>query len=216
MLLESRRMTNTVSLSDATPPLTGAGSPPTAEAWAAAFAVALPYQAFLDRHATPEQQERWNAFHARVELTAAQRALLGGFTRRIPVLLLAGAWCGDCVNQCPIFAHFAEAAPSIDLRLLDRDALPKIAAHLKVCGGQRVPVAAFFSEDFTPILFYGDRTLAAYRTSAAAQLGSSCPTGAVPPPSDAINAVVADWLDQFERVHHILRLSARLRQKHGD
>lgn len=209
-------MTINASLSDATPQLTGAGSPPTAEAWAATFAVALPYQAFLDRHATPEQRDRWAAFHSRVELTTDQRALLGGFSRRMPVLVLSGAWCGDCVNQCPIFAHFAEAAPAIDLRLLDRDALPEIAAHLKVCGGQRVPVAAFFSEDFTPVMFFGDRTLSAYRAAAAAQLGNSCPTGAVPPPHNAIAAVVADWLDQFERVHHVLRLSARLRQKHGD
>jgi hypothetical protein len=201
---------------DATPPITDAGCPPSAEAWAAAFAVALPYDQFLDRHATPEQQERWQAFHGRVQLSDAQRALLGGFVRRMPVLVLAGAWCGDCVNQCPIFAHFAAASPAIDLRLLDRDALPEIAAHLKVCGGQRVPVAAFFSEDFTPILFYGDRTLSAYRAAAKAQLGESCPTGAVPPPADAIAGVVSDWLDQFERVHHILRLSARLRQKHED
>ena len=79
-----------------------------------------------------------------------------------------------------------------------------------------MPVAAFLSEDFTPVLFYGDRTLSAYRAAAAAQLGSSCASGAVPPPADAIAAVVADWLDQFERVQLILRLSGRLREKHGD
>jgi hypothetical protein len=209
-------MSSPVTHGTPTPPIADAGVPPTPEAWAAAFAAALPYESFLDRHATPDQRERWQAFHGRVALTAAQRALLGGFVRRMPVLVLAGAWCGDCVNQCPIFAHFAAAAPSIDLRLLDRDALPSIAAHLKVCGGQRVPVAAFFSEDFTPILFYGDRTLSAYRAAVATQLGESCASGAAPPPADAIAAVVADWLDQFERVHHILRLSARLRQKHAD
>jgi hypothetical protein len=209
-------MSATAPQPDATPTIADAGSPPTPEAWAAAFAVALPYDRFLDRHATPEQRDRWHAFHGRVQLTAAQRELLGGFVRRMPVLVLAGAWCGDCVNQCPIFAQFAAASPAIDLRLLDRDALPDIAAHLKVCGGQRVPVAAFFSEDFTPILFYGDRTLSAYRAAAAAQLGESCSTGAVAPPADAIAGVVSDWLDQFERVHHILRLSARLRQKHED
>ena len=77
-------------------------------------------------------------------------------------------------------------------------------------------MVAIFSEDFTPVLFYGDRTLSAYRASAAAMLGESCSTGAVLPPADAIAAVVSDWLDQFERVHHILRLSARLRQKHSD
>jgi len=209
-------MSSSIPLAAAPAPIAGAGSPPTPEAWAAAFALALPYDQFLDRHATADQRERWNAFHARVVLTDAQRAVLGGFVRRMPVLVLAGAWCGDCVNQCPIFAHFAAAAPAIDLRLLDRDALPSIAAHLTVCGGQRVPVAALFSEDFTPVLFYGDRTLSAYRAAAAAQLGASCATGAVPPPADAIAAVVADWLDQFERVQHILRLSGRLRQKHAD
>ena len=197
-------------------PIPSAGAPPTPEAWAAAFAAALPYAAFLERHGTNEQRGRWTAFHEKVVLTPAQRQLLGGFVRTMPVLVLAGAWCGDCVNQCPIFAHFAAAAPTIDLRFLDRDVLPDIAAHLKVCGGQRVPVAAFFSEDFTPILFYGDRTLSAYRATATAQLGSSCASGAAPPPSEAIAAVVSDWLDQFERVHHILRLSARLCETHGD
>jgi thiol-disulfide isomerase/thioredoxin len=209
-------MATPVEISSPATAIPGAGAPPTPDAWQAAFDAALPYQAFLDRHANPDQRSRWDAFHARVSLTSAQKALLGGFVRRMPVLVLAGAWCGDCVNQCPIFAHFAAAAPALDVRFLDRDARPDIAAHLKVCGGQRVPTAMFLSEDFTPILFYGDKTLSAYRAAAAAQLGSSCSSGAVPPPSDAIAAVVSDWLDQFERAQLIVRLSGRLRQLHGD
>ena len=197
-------------------PIPGAGAPPTADAWAAAFAAALPYRDYLERHATPEQRARWDASHDRASLTADQQRLLAGFVRRMPVLVLSGAWCGDCVNQCPIFARFAAAAPAIDLRFIDRDAHPEIAAHLKVCGGQRVPVAAFFSEDFTPVLFYGDRTLSAYRAAAAAQFGAGCTTGIVPPAAEAVAAVTADWLDQFERVQLILRLSGRLRQLHGE
>ncbi|MFM8803115.1 MAG: thioredoxin family protein, partial [Planctomycetia bacterium] len=142
-------MAETVPLQSPATKIEGAGAPPTADAWRAAFEASLPYQDFLARHATPDQRSRWDAFHARVALAPAQQAVLRGFVRRMPVLVLAGAWCGDCVNQCPIFAHFAAAAPSIDLRFLDRDARPEIAAHLKVCGGQRVPVVAFFSEDFT-------------------------------------------------------------------
>jgi len=209
-------MADTVMPATAAALIPGAGAPPTAEAWKIAFDAALPYHDFLARHATTDQRSRWDAFHGRVSLTPGQSRVLASFVRRMPVLVLAGAWCGDCVNQCPIFAHFAAAAPSIDLRFLDRDARPDIATHLKVCGGQRVPVAAFFSEDFTPVLFYGDKTLAAYRAAAAAQLGDSCASGAVPPPADQIAAVASDWLDQFERVHLILRLSARLRQLHGD
>ena len=200
----------------ATGQIPAAGVPPTAVAWEAAFDRGLPYGQFLERHADADQRRRWQACHDRVVLTPAQRTLLAGFVRRMPVLVLAGTRCGDCVVQCPIFDHFAAAAPVIDLRFLDRDAIPAIAAHLKVCGGQRVPVAAFFSEDFTPVLFYGDRTLSAYRASAAAQLGSSCASGAVPPAADALTAATADWLAEFERVQLILRLSGRLRQMHGD
>jgi thiol-disulfide isomerase/thioredoxin len=207
---------NVIPVAAGVPTIADAGMPPSAEAWAASFAVALPYREFLARHATAEQRERWEAVHARVSLTSAQRDLLAGFVRHMPVLVLSGAWCGDCVNQCPIFARFAEIASSIDLRFLDRDAIPAIAAHMKVCGGQRVPTAAFFSEDFTPVLFYGDRTLSAYRAAAAAELGATCPTGVAVPPADALAAVTADWLEQFERVQLILRLSGRLRQLHGD
>ena len=195
---------------------TAAGAPPSAAAWSAAFDRALPYEQFLERHGDADQRRRWQACRDRVRLNPEQRTLLAGFVRRMPVLVLAGTWCGDCVNQCPIFAHFAAAAPAIDVRFLDRDAIPAIAAHLKVCGGQRVPVAAFFSEDFTPILFYGDRTLSAYRAAAEAQFGTSCPSGLLPPETDALAAATADWLAEFERVQLILRLSGRLRQIHGD
>lgn len=198
------------------PAIPGAGAPPTPAAWETAFTAALPYREYLDRFTTPDQRSRWDAFHAQVSLTAAQKTLLGGFKRKMPVLVLSGGWCGDCMTQCPIFDHFAAASPAIDLRFLDRDARPDIAAHIKVCGGQRVPTVAFLSEDWHLVVFYGDKTLSAYRVAAAAQMGTSCATGMVPPAADAVAAATADWLDEFERVQLILRLSGRLREKHGE
>lgn len=185
--------------------------------WSTIFNDALPYAAFLDQYATPEQRRRWDAMHARVSLTEPQRVVLGGFTRRMPVLVLNGAWCGDCINQCPIFDHFAAAsAGAIDLRFLDRDANPEVREALMVNGGQRVPVVVFLSEDFFEVARYGDRTLSTYIRMAETQLGPACPTGLVHPEGEELATVVAEWLEQFERAHLILRLSARLRQKHND
>lgn len=178
--------------------------------------MALPYEAFLQNHATPEQQAKWEASRSHISLVQEHERVLKDFVRKMPVLVLAGAWCGDCVSQCPIFLHFSEIAPCIDLRFLDRDAQPEIAAHLTVCGGQRVPVALFLSEDFFPIVTHGDRTLSAYRLAMAQHAGSSCSTGIVPPSNESLQAVVGDWLDVFERVQLILRLSGRLREIHGD
>ena len=108
----------------------------------------FPYESFLDRHANASQRARWDAMHGRFALTAEQRELLAGFVRRMPVLCLAGAWCGDCINQCPVFDHFARASTQIDLRFLDRDVNPLIRDPLSVNGGQRVPVVVFLSEDW--------------------------------------------------------------------
>ncbi len=184
--------------------------------WSNVFTTALPYRAFLDRHANSSQRERWDAMHSRHVLTSAQKNLLISFTRRMPVICLAGAWCGDCVNQCPVFDHFAQAASVIDMRFLDRDVLPEVRDELKVNGGARVPVVVFLSEDWQEVFRYGERTLSIYRKLAADQLGPSCPTGLVPPADEALATITAEWLAEFERAHLILRLSPRLRSKHGD
>ncbi len=184
--------------------------------WMNVFAEALSYTAFLDRHATAPQRTRWDDLHARFSLDAGQKELLGGFTRRMPVLCLAGAWCGDCINQCPVFDHFAEAAPVIEVRYLDRDARTDVREALAINGGNRVPVVLFLSEDGFEVARYGERTLSTYRRLAAEKLGPACPTGIVAPSADANALVAAEWLAEFERVQLLLRLSPRLRQKYGD
>ncbi len=186
-------------------------------AWRPRFEQALPYKAFLEENADPKMdQPRWQRVYEQISLTDQQRVLLAGFTRQINVLCLVGAWCGDCVEQGPILQRIAEAAPGkIDLRFLDRDDHPDVQEELLVCGGKRVPVAVFLSEDFHECNRFGDRTLSAYREMAVETVGAACPVGLVLK-SDLHAAQVQDWLDEFERVQLMLRLSPRLRRKHLD
>jgi thiol-disulfide isomerase/thioredoxin len=180
------------------------------------FADALPLPAFLDKYGSATDKGRWDRALAATTLTDAQRQLLAKFTRKTNVLLLAGAWCGDCAGQCPVFDRFAEAAPVLDVRYLDRDDHPDVQAELKINGGDRVPVAVFFSEDGFEVARYGERTLAKYRQLVEQATGESCGTGIVKGTDPVQRAVVQEWLDQVERVQWILRLSPRLRRLHGD
>jgi hypothetical protein len=184
--------------------------------WSNTFAGALSYQSFLERYASPSQRSRWDAMHKRFSLSNDQRGLLTGFVRRMPVLCLAGAWCGDCINQCPVFDHFAHTATSIDLRFIDRDADSKLRDVLSINGGERVPVVVFLSEDWFEVSRYGERTLSIYRRLAAEQFGAACSTGIVPPASEVVVTCAAEWLAEFERAQLILRLSPRLRDRYGD
>jgi thiol-disulfide isomerase/thioredoxin len=180
------------------------------------FRVGLPLADFLARYATDGQRQRWAGVQQQVVLTVSQRQLLAAFGRKINVLCLAGAWCGDCINQCPIFEHFATAAPALTVRYLDRDEHADVQQLLQVNGGNRVPVLVFFSEDGFEVGRYGERTLSKYRQMMREQGGSSCPTSPAVVGEPLLAQVTQDWLNEFERVQWLLRLSPRLRQLHGD
>ena len=170
------------------------------------FGVALPLAKFLEKYGTESDRKRWRQAAEGIRLGGPEKELLGKFTRRMNVLVLAGAWCGDCASQCPIFEAFAAAAPAIVTRYLDRDDHSEVQAALQINGGNRVPVVGFFSQDGYEVARYGERTLSRYRQLAGQPVGTE--------PIEA--QIVKDWLDEFERVQWILRLSPRLRKLHGD
>lgn len=175
---------------------------------------ALDYDAYLA--ADPEKAEAWDDIYERVTLTDQQRRLIESFTRQMKILCLSGIWCGDCVQQGPLIAHIAEANPLIDLRWLDRDEHLDLAEQITINAGLRVPTVIFMAEDYEPVAVYGDRTLTRYRALASKRLGPACPLPGAPLPDDELAATLQDWLDEFERIELLLRLSPRLRAKHGD
>jgi thiol-disulfide isomerase/thioredoxin len=180
------------------------------------FAAGLPYDRYV-KSGTEEQRRRWQQVYDLAKLTDGQQQLVSGFSRDMKVLIVSGIWCGDCVQQCPLLERIAEASPArIELRLVDRDQHRGLADQLRINTGDRVPVALFLAEDFEFCAAFGDRTLARYRALARKQLGAACPIAISPPDKDEMAATLQDWLDEFERVQLMLRLSARLRQRHGD
>jgi thiol-disulfide isomerase/thioredoxin len=181
-----------------------------------AFEAGLEYGRYVATGKEHEQRN-WNAFRARIALTPPQHTLIAGFTRRINALCVSGIWCGDCVQQCPMFDAIAAANPErIHLRFIDRDEHPEIAGAVKICGGGRVPVLLLLNEDFEFVSLSGDRSLARYRALASRSLGPACPMPGAPVPADEVAATLADWVAEFERVALLLRLSPKLRARHGD
>ena len=168
------------------------------------FNQGLEYGPFLDQYGTDEHRERWAGVHAEVSLTDDQRTVLQSFRREMNVLCLAGTWCGDCVNQCPIWDHFTAANELVRVRYLDRDDNLELAEELSINGGNRVPALVFLSEDGFVCGRHGDRTLAKYR-----QMGGA--SGDTP----LLTAVTQEWLDEFERIQLMLQTSGRLRELHG-
>jgi hypothetical protein len=178
------------------------------------FQAGLAYADFLARYGSEGDRQRWQQTYDRITFSVAERELLGQFRRQMNVLCLAGAWCGDCAGQCPIFEQFALMAPRIVIRYLDRDDHADVQRALQINGGNRVPVVVFFSEDGFEVGRYGERTLSKYRQLVHDQAGVAVEHSSSG--NSPLAEVTQDWLNEFERVQWLLRLSPRLRQLHGD
>ncbi len=184
------------------------------------FDEGLDYDAYLDS-GKPDQKQRWLELAENVDLTEAQAAMLGAFTRDLNVLVVTGIWCGDCVRQGPMIDEIAKAygktgGGRCTVKWFDRDEHMDLQEQVTVNGGNRVPVVIFAAEDYEPVGWAGDKLLSRYRVMAQQALGANCPLPGAPVPPDELAAELADWVGEFERVALLLRLSGRLRQKHGD
>jgi thiol-disulfide isomerase/thioredoxin len=180
------------------------------------FASALPYDRYVQT-GTDEQQRRWKQVYDAARLADAQKQVVDGFVRELKILIVSGIWCGDCVQQCPLIQRIAETnADKIDLRLVERDQNRDLVEQVRMNAGDRVPVVLLLSEDYEWCATAGDRTINRYRALALRKLGIACPTGIVAPDKDELDATLADWLSEVERVQLMLRLTPRLRQKHQD
>jgi len=186
--------------------------------WRAHFERAKDYEAYL-RESDPDKASRWASMDEKLPaLSAEQKArLAGGYNRRMNVLFYSGVWCGDCVRQGPMVQRIARACgDQVQVRFIDREESPPLQEELRMLGALRVPVVVFLSEDFFEIGRFGDRMLSVYRAKARREVGPACATGVVAPPADELAVEIGEWIDIFERMLLMLRLSPMLRERYGD
>jgi thioredoxin-like negative regulator of GroEL len=180
------------------------------------FATALTFPDYL-KTGSEEHQRRWTQSFEASALTAAQTTLLKSFQREMNVLVVSGIWCGDCAVQGPLLERIAGGnAGKIHLRWLDRDLHKDLSSQIVINAGARVPVAVFMAEDFEICSIYGERPLSRYRAIARKQLGESCEIAIAPPDANEHAVTLQEWLNEFERIQLMLRISPRLRKKHND
>jgi hypothetical protein len=181
------------------------------------FEQGVDYADFVTSGEPDGHRPKWDERYGQLELDDEQRALVASFERDMHVLCLTGTWCGDCALQGSALQRIAEGNPErIRLRFVARtEEHADLIVPSQINAGFRVPVTFFMAEDFEPVARFGDRTLSRYRSMACKALGPASNVHA-DPPADPVRTVLQEMLDEFERVHLLLRLSGRLRQKHGD
>lgn len=186
--------------------------------WKKYFKSAKSYDDYLDASIieNPLDVKRWNDSMKRIpELNSEQIKRLQGFNRELNVLMYSGIWCGDCVRQGSLLKKIVDSCdPNVHLRFIERNFSKELQDELRIVGALRVPIVVFLSEDFWEIERYGERTLSVYRSKAAREVGRGVDQGILVP--SARKKELEEWVDTFERVLIMLRLSPPLRRRYGD
>jgi thiol-disulfide isomerase/thioredoxin len=185
------------------------------ELWKKIWNIALPYDEYLDK-SDPLQSKRWFDSKVRVpELSKAQTEKLQGYNRRLNVLMYAGIWCGDCARQGPLLKKIVEIiGEKGKFRVIERDASKELQDELRILGALRVPVIIFLTEDFWEVQRFGERTLSIYQSKLAREVGPGADGGILTP--KARFQELSEWIDIFERVLIMIRLSPPLRKRYND
>jgi thiol-disulfide isomerase/thioredoxin len=185
------------------------------EFWRRHYETALDYDSFV-KESNPKFTQRWiDSAERAPDLTEEQLERLGGYDRELKVLMYGGIWCGDCARTGPMLKKIADACgEGVSLRVVDRAASEELQDELRILGALRVPVVVFLSEDHWEVGRFGDRMLSVYRAKAAREVGRPFKAGILTP--SALAAETAEWVDVFERMLIMLRLSPPLRRRHGD
>jgi thiol-disulfide isomerase/thioredoxin len=183
--------------------------------WKRHFSIAYDYDSFINL-GKPEEISQWRDRAERTpELTTDQKTRLQNYNRELNVLVYAGTWCGDCSRQAPMLKKIAEAAGSkVNLRFIERETSKELQDELRIVGGLRVPIIVFLTEDFWELGRFGERLLHVYRSKAAREIGRGIDEGVLSP--KALEKEMSEWVDIFERMLLMVRLSPPLRRRHGD
>ena len=175
---------------------------------------ALPYERYLET-GKPHHAERWREYAKKISLGAAEERRIKSFARKMPVLVMSGIWCGDCARQGPMLRLIETANSAFEMRYIDNREHPELQEELRINGAEKVPVVVSFSEDFFELSRFGDRHLSVYMRKLEKELGVACDPG-FGAPGEELEFELKEWIDYFERLQALLRLSPMLRGRYGD
>ncbi len=183
--------------------------------WKKHFELAKDFDSYL-KEGDSSHYTRWlDAIDRTPNLNDQDKDRVQGYNRILNILVYSGIWCGDCVRQVPIIQKIADVAGDlVNVRIIEREESPELMEELRLVGAHRVPVTVFLTEDFWEIGRTSDRTLSVYRAKAARDIGKEFNAGILVP--KARERELAEWVDTFEKMLLMVRLSPSLRKKYSD
>src|SRR5437773_10207549 len=88
------------------------------------FAQGMTFQQYLDQMGT--NKEKFVQLLQEAKIKPEDRAALDKLGKKLKVLVITEAWCGDALHNFPVLAKLLEGHPGVELRVLLRDKNPDL------------------------------------------------------------------------------------------
>jgi hypothetical protein len=121
----------------------------------ALWAEAETFPDFLAR--AESQRTLWEGVYRTAAVPVWAVAAFGELSAGLRLLVLNADWCMDSANTVPLMARLAEAVPSVELRLLERDRYPEVMDRYLTNGGRSIPIAILLDRGFRELGRWGPR-----------------------------------------------------------
>jgi len=122
----------------------------------AKWTAGITFEEFLP--AATENVGLWEGVYKRAVISADVLRRVKALNGNWRLLILSADWCGDASNIVPVIQRLVEAAPNLDLRLLDRDAhLDLMDEHLTGGTAQAIPAVIILDQNNTERAWWGPR-----------------------------------------------------------
>jgi hypothetical protein len=114
---------------------------------------AISYQDFLE--SSGAHRGLWEGLYRLARLP--DWAVAAGATTTLNLLVLVEDWCGDASNTVPILARWADASPTIELRILKRDENPEVMDRYLTNGARSIPMVMVLDRELNELGHWGPR-----------------------------------------------------------
>lgn len=99
----------------------------------------------------------WNAVYKRAAIDDDAKARALGLRHPYHFLVLNEDWCGDSVNILPYVARLVEAAPTVDMRIVSRDANSDLMDAHRTGASRSIPIVIVYDSLFREAGSWGPR-----------------------------------------------------------
>lgn len=123
--------------------------------WKSLFHAACDYEAWLSSEDNAGNCGEMEQQRKKLVLGEDVRTFLTGVDKKVHIIAIAEAWCGDVVMHVPMIMSLSDSSSKLRVRFIGRQARPDVFARFLTNGGEAIPKFIFLSETFVECGHWG-------------------------------------------------------------